>query len=359
MSKWIDFVGTLNSFFQLGIGGAGVRSNSGAIEARNADNSAYGAIGASALNLYGTNSNNASLTAADGSGNFGVQFSANSKQIYYDFSFTLAADYHARFILSSATQFRFQGAGGLSYFIDTPLTVSGGLTTPGIIVTGNGALQTTGVGAGSVSGGSRGTGAVDLQVNRSDSSQVAAGTYSFVAGINNRAGGFGSFAVGANNIAASVYSATLGFGGASRRYAELVVAGGAVSATGDRQSSWLTISGQTNNGSPTVITTGNFVIPLANDSTIAFDLTVVARRADADNESAGWMLSGVIDRNTNAASTALVGTVTTALLAKDQTAWDVSADADTTNGGLRITVTGEASKTINWVASCRLTEVVG
>ena len=86
---------------------------------------------------------------------------------------------------------------------------------------------------------------------------------------------------------------------------------------------------------------------------------VAARRADADNESAGWRFSGVIDRNTNAASTALVGAVTATTDAKDSSAWTVAVTADTTNGALIITATGETSKTIRWVAFVRTVEITG
>lgn len=98
---------------------------------------------------------------------------------------------------------------------------------------------------------------------------------------------------------------------------------------------------------------------LPNDTTWAFSCLVTARRTDADGEGAGYKLEGVIDRQTNAASTALIGAVTTTTLAEDNAAWDVAATADTTNGALIITVTGEASKTIRWVASCRTAETTG
>jgi hypothetical protein len=98
---------------------------------------------------------------------------------------------------------------------------------------------------------------------------------------------------------------------------------------------------------------------LANDSTWHFDISVVARRTDADNESAGYRFSGVIDRNTNAASTALVGTVTATTDAEDNVGWDAAVTADTGTGALVITVTGEVSKTIRWVAFVRTVEVIG
>ena len=46
---------------------------------------------------------------------------------------------------------------------------------------------------------------------------------------------------------------------------------------------------------------------LANDSTWKFKVDLVARRTDADDESAAYRFEGCIDRNANAASTRIVG----------------------------------------------------
>ena len=56
---------------------------------------------------------------------------------------------------------------------------------------------------------------------------------------------------------------------------------------------------------------------------------------------------------------AIVGSVTTTLLAQDAGAstWAVTATADTTNGGLKITVTGQAATTIRWVCEVETTEM--
>ena len=40
-------------------------------------------------------------------------------------------------------------------------------------------------------------------------------------------------------------------------------------------------------------------------------------------------------------------------------AWRVAFSADTTNGGIAVAVTGEAGKSINWVARIMSVEVVG
>jgi hypothetical protein len=96
---------------------------------------------------------------------------------------------------------------------------------------------------------------------------------------------------------------------------------------------------------------------LPDDTTWFFRVHVVARRTDADDESAGYIFEGVIDRN--AGTTALVGTVAKTIMAEDNAAWDVDVDADATNDSLRIQVTGEAAKTVRWVAKVDTTEVTG
>jgi hypothetical protein len=229
---------------------------------------------------------------------------------------------------------------------------------PGITAAAGGALQTTGVGNGSVSGSARGTGAVDLQTNRSGNSQVASGAYAFAMGQNNTAAGAAAAALGDSNSANSNYSFATGAFAVAARTGQHTHSSGASAFPGEAQTSVLVLRVTTSNATLTEMTLPTR-ITLQNDSTIAFELIIAARRTDVDNESAGWIATGVIDRNTNAASTALVGMVIPTLLARDSMAWSITVDADTTNGALRIQVQGEAGKAIRWVAFCRLVEVSG
>lgn len=99
-------------------------------------------------------------------------------------------------------------------------------------------------------------------------------------------------------------------------------------------------------------------IVFVNDSTYTFNVLVVARRADTDGESAGWEFKGVAVRNTNAASTSVLG-VSKTVIFKSTSSWDCNLIADTTNGGISITCTGDAAKTIKWVATVNIAEVTG
>lgn len=99
-------------------------------------------------------------------------------------------------------------------------------------------------------------------------------------------------------------------------------------------------------------------ISIASDATYTFTGLVTARRTDADNESAGWEIKGVIDNN--AGTTALVGSVTVTALGDDSAGtWLVAVEADNTNDALVIKVTGENSKTIRWGATVTLMKVKG
>ena len=116
---------------------------------------------------------------------------------------------------------------------------------------------------------------------------------------------------------------------------------------------------KTGDGTSTSSPTG--VIVLTNDSSYIFDCDIIARNTATDTQSSAWNLKFAIRRGTNAASTALIGSATKTVIGQDSgtTGWDVSVTADTTNGRPNISVTGEASKTIRWVANIRMTKVSG
>jgi len=135
-------------------------------------------------------------------------------------------------------------------------------------------------------------------------------------------------------------------------------------ASGVSQSALLIIAKQTTDATATVLTcdanaasTNNQVI-LPNNSAYYFKVSVIANVTGGGNTKA-WTLEGAIKRGSGVGTAAIVGTVTTNIVAADTgtSGWAVTATADTTNGGLAITVTGQASTTIRWVAKCETAEV--
>jgi hypothetical protein len=85
----------------------------------------------------------------------------------------------------------------------------------------------------------------------------------------------------------------------------------------------------------------------------------VAGTITGSSYCAAWDFSGQIMRSSSAAGTRLVGTPQLNRVAADANAstWTIALTADTTNGGLAVTVTGVAATTIRWVAKIETTEV--
>ena len=135
--------------------------------------------------------------------------------------------------------------------------------------------------------------------------------------------------------------------------------GNGFATTGDAQSCMYVLRAATTNNTPTEMFLGQTVrrMTVASDSTWMFEIKIVARRTDVDGESAAYIYQGCIDNN--AGTTAIVGSVIETIVAEDTAAWSVSVTADDTNDALIITVTGENSKTIRWVAFVRTVETTG
>jgi hypothetical protein len=93
---------------------------------------------------------------------------------------------------------------------------------------------------------------------------------------------------------------------------------------------------------------------IPDDTTWMFTIYVVARRTDADNESAAYWLQGAADRNAGVG--ALVGAVQITAI-EDTPAW--AATATMVGNRLLIRVTGEAAKTIYWNAVAHIVQVSG
>ena len=139
-------------------------------------------------------------------------------------------------------------------------------------------------------------------------------------------------------------------------------AGGKFSAVGDAQGRRMVIRRQTSNNTQSeLFIDGTFQrMGLTADSSWMFIIWLVARRADANDETKAWQIKGAIDRNTGN-TTALVGTPTVEVVAGDTAAnaWTVSAEADASNNALVVKVQGENGKTIRWVGVVHLVQVVG
>jgi hypothetical protein len=274
--------------------------------------------------------------------------------------------------------------------------------TPHGVVVGGGNNQATGSYSFIGGGGDAGT-AANRNVASGDWSVVVggvkntnAGAWSFIgAGGSNTSGSFfsgntiASFATnsaivsGTGNSANAHYS-FIGAGGGNIVNANYTaIAGGAngttrgivgnavfpacsspiANSSGVSQAALLLLARQTTDATPTALasdsnaagTTNQVILP--NNSAYFFRGEVISGVTGGGNTK-GWTIEGVIKRGANAASTTLVGvTVMSTHGDIGAAAWTIAVTADTTNGGLRVTFTGQAATTIRTVCQIRTTEM--
>jgi len=262
---------------------------------------------------------------------------------------------------------------------------------------GTGAI-TAQVPDGTVAGGNaRGANSVDLQTLRDANTQVAGGIYSAVlSGKANKATGTWSVVVGgaycesigANSLTGGVYctadgqsqfsiaygsacslvnasyGGAFGLRGTANKRGQFAFGIGAFAIAGDMQYSYLGFAGATTTATTTEIFLVNSAgdrATIPNSTTWAADIDIVAR-SSGGTENAYFKRRLVVKKGTTAASTALVGTVqtvgtdigTTDMLA---IATPITLTADTTNGAMKLEVTGLAATNIRWVAKVSLVEV--
>ena len=102
---------------------------------------------------------------------------------------------------------------------------------------------------------------------------------------------------------------------------------------------------QTTDATPTeaLLTTGNRIV-IANNSTVMYNVHIIG--ADG-TDNYGIKLQGIIDKTSG--TLALIGTPSRETLADTTNdTWSGSVIADSVNSSLKISVTGEAAKTVNW-----------
>jgi hypothetical protein len=283
-----------------------------------------------------------------------------------------------------------------------PLNFSG-TTSPNYYAVALGGLGANATGNySSVLGGSLNTASGNYSAIVGGDSNTATNTRSFVAGgLTNSAGGISSAVVGGQSNTASGSNSAV-FAGDSNIISagtNCVIVGGAAhsgnadsaiiiggrygntrsiqgntvspaslrpitSTSGVSQSVLLVLGKQTTDATATVLastnaaadTTNQVILP--NNSAYYFKGSITAGVTGAGNSSM-WSFEGGIKRGAGVGTTVLVGTPVVNLVAQDSGAstWVVALTADTTNGGLAVTVTGQASTTIRWVCKVETTEM--
>jgi hypothetical protein len=116
------------------------------------------------------------------------------------------------------------------------------------------------------------------------------------------------------------------------------------------------LHGTTTNATETeILTTASTRIPVATDTTLFYEVSIVSRRTDATGESGSWHLKGCVDNFSG--TVADVGSIYEIAVAQDDINLSVDVRADDTNNAINVFVTGAASKTIRWTAIVKTTEV--
>jgi hypothetical protein len=237
-----------------------------------------------------------------------------------------------------------------------------------------------------VLGGNFNTSSGGTSITGGGTSNTASGNSSGIfAGDNNSAGGAGSAIIGGSTNASGGVNAFVGGGiGNDANAANSVVVGGQAGAarsiignfvtpasnapitvfSGRQQIATLLLGVATTDATSTVLrsdanaagTTNQVILP--NNSAYYFKGSITAGVTGAGN-SAMWSFEGGIKRGAGVGTTVLVGTPVLNVVAQDAGAstWVVALTADTTNGGLAVTVTGQAATTIRWVCKVETTEM--
>jgi hypothetical protein len=182
--------------------------------------------------------------------------------------------------------------------------------------------------------------------------------------------GLASFTAGTFCTASGKWSQAIGYDATTQSISgKLAKANGDFSAAGDAQYGLLVLRQATTDATPKTlisevtpfVTTGNTTnqVILPNNSAYSFSGTIIAREDATDgSDYASWEIKGALLRDANAASTVLGNGIQNKLYATSgASAWAIALSADTTNGGLKIEVTGAASTNIRWVATVNTSEV--
>jgi hypothetical protein len=230
-----------------------------------------------------------------------------------------------------------------------------------------GTSSITASGAGSDCGGVAGSTAPSTMVTSGAGSfargagHSVAGDYGAAVGLSNTisAAGDSGFAAGSGNSVTADSAAAIGKEASARLPGAVAEASGSNAAPGDAQGLRVSLLASTTDATPTeMLIDGSDRIAILANSTVVFKITVVAQEQAGGTERAAYTLKGAIYRDVTAASTTIGGSVDKTVVFETTAGFDVSATADTTNGALKIEVTGLAATDVYWVARVELSELV-
>lgn len=266
------------------------------------------------------------------------------------------------------------------------LLASGGSTNQNVALTpaGSGGLMAQVPDNTAAGGNNRGANCVDWQTSRSLAAQVASAANSAIGGgIGNTANGtYTNVTGGRLNTATGQHSTVTGGWLNAVTGTESIITGGRDNASSgtncrvggasgsDRGITAADVFGlaagfqrghyhlQRNTTNATTATatavynaaaSASNTLTLNNNSAVQFSGMVVAKQLSSTDAKC-WKFEGLIVRGASAGTTILTAAVTSTVVAAatGAAAWTVAVSADTTLGGLKVEVTGEAAKNIAW-----------
>ena len=170
-----------------------------------------------------------------------------------------------------------------------------------------------------------------------------------------------SVALGSLSDAQAVRSLAIGEHSVARVPGGINMAAGRIQTSGDAQTGTYIMKAVTTNALSKELfidgPSGTQRAVLQDDSTWMFTIHLTAHRTDATGGHAGWFIKGVVYRGAGAATTAMQGVAHKEIIARSNAAWDVNIGVNTVDGGLQVLVTGEAGKTIRWLARVETAEL--
>lgn len=191
-------------------------------------------------------------------------------------------------------------------------------------------------------------------------------------GDSTNASGVSSHAEGSNTAAFGSCAHAQGSYSSAPRRAQHAHASGYLSSAGDAQAIALVVRRQTTDATPAALTSnpGVAVVLAATDATVLtltasrgfrFRIEAIARNtATGAGEYAAWTITGTVVRGSTGNARTIGTPVVTTEADAGAAAWTLALSVDTSNATynyLALTATGEAAKTIKWVAAIYATEV--
>lgn len=227
----------------------------------------------------------------------------------------------------------------------------------------SGGLYATSTGTGSV--------ALGLRVKATNDGAVSLGGSAFTdntaSGVNSVAIGdactsssTNSVAIGKSNTASGQYSLAIGFNSSTFSIVNKLSFGALqFSSIGDNQLGELVLSNSTTDTTVTTLTSNRLAagatnqLVLQNQQVISFEGKIQGKQSGSTNIGV-WKIDGTIVRGANAGSTTLV--VSNVTLVTNASGWGTpTLTADTTNGGLKVEVSGLSATNIKW--NCRIDSI--